>query len=124
MNGSDTYLPIMRKRSDITNDRVHELGAQCPLFTLNGRSPGPRLVVVGDEDVLREVADLAWQFPNLVSVNGALVLRAIQNDHGLDRAQEILRLDSAETDAQTVFERILRHMTKLGMIPIVISSAA
>lgn len=122
MKRSDTYLPVMRKCSNITNDRVHELGAQCPLFTLNGISPGPRLVVVGDEAVMREVADIAWQFPNLVSINGSLVLRASQNDLGLDRAQETMRL--TDTDPEQVFDQILCRMTLLGMFPFTSSNAA
>lgn len=106
------------------SERFNELGARCPLFTVNGKSPGPRFVVVGDEAVLRKVADLAWQIPNLVAISGALVFRAAQHDLGLDRAQETLRLDEGETDPQRVFECILRRMTELNMIPIVISEAA
>ncbi len=114
----------MRKRSEITIDCVHELGAQCPLFTLNGSSPGPRLVVVGDEAVLREVADLAWQYPNLVAINGSLVLRASQNDLGLDRAQETMRFNKTDTDPEQMFDQILCRMTLLGMFPFTTSNAA
>lgn len=114
----------MRKNSDITSDRVLELGARCPLFIVNGNSSGPRLVVIGDEAVLREVADLAWQMPILATINGALVLRAIQHDLGLDRAQETMRFDKTDTDPQQIFDRILCRMTMLGMFPFTTSSAA
>jgi hypothetical protein len=124
MKIGDPYLPIMQTRNDIKSGIVHELGARCPLFTANGTSPGQRLVVVGDEALLREVADLAWQIPNLVTISGTLVLRASQHDLGLDRAQDTLRLGKADTDPQQVLKRILRRMDALNMIPIVTSSAA
>ena len=114
----------MKTYRDISNKRVHELGARVPLFTLNGKAPGPRFVVIGDEAVLRQVADLAWNLPNLVAIHGTLVLRATQSDLGLDRACYVLRLDADDTDPEAVLARIMRRMAARGMVPDIIAIAA
>lgn len=114
----------MLASEDIKSVRLSELGARVPLFTLNGKAPGPRFVVIGDENILREVADLAWNLPNLIAIHGTLVLRTTQSDLGLDRARFVLRLGEGETNAEAVLARILRRMEARGMVPEIIAKAA
>lgn len=99
------------------------IGPRVPLVTVKGNRAGPRLVVTGDEDLLRAVADLVWARPDLVSIHGSLVMRATRHEIGLDGAQFTMRLSESD-NAQDAFERILGRMTALGMIPLVTAHAA
>ncbi|MEO9825509.1 MAG: hypothetical protein ABJF50_13915 [Paracoccaceae bacterium] len=81
-------------------------------------------MVVGDEIILREVADLAWNLTHLVAIQGTLVLRASQSDLGLDRASHVLRLGEDDTNPEAVLARILRRMQARGMVPDIIARAA
>ncbi|NNE88334.1 MAG: hypothetical protein HKN27_09690 [Silicimonas sp.] len=94
----------------------NDLGPRVPLVTVKGNRQGPRLVVTGDEHLLRDVADLVWARPDLVAINGSLVMRSEANDLGLDGAQSVMRLNDTD-DPQLAFERVLGRMLSLDMIP-------
>ena len=94
-----------------------DLGPRVPLVTVKGNRQGPRLVVTGDEDLLRDVADLIWARPDLIGINGSLVMRSLANDVGFDNAQSVMRLEKCQ-NPQAAFEQILARMIALDMIPI------
>lgn len=115
----------MQLSNEIQTADISTIGARVPLLTVKGKEPGPRLVVVGDEDVLRGVADIAWNFPNISTISGTLILRAAHSDLGLDRAKFTYRLDAEQdTDPEKVLVQILLRMTDHGMFAPYIANAA
>ena len=93
-----------------------EASLRVPLFALTGHLPGPRLVVIGPDDLMRAVADIFWDKPDLANIRGALVLRSDDQNPAFDRPSETMKLDGTAQTARFASFRILGRMTSLGMI--------
>ncbi len=87
-----------------------------PLLTINGHAAGPRLLVTGPDALVRAVADLFWDRPDLAQIRGALVLRPAGSDPRLDLPDNTLALNGSVETARFSFMQILGRMTALGMI--------
>ena len=90
--------------------------APCvPLFALTGLRPGPRLVVTGPDDLIRVLADMFWDRPELSTIRGRLVLRPADQEVAFDLPHDILTLEGDAGTARYAFFRVLGRMTALGM---------
>lgn len=85
-----------------------------PVFSVTGDKPGPRLIVTGDVDLMRELADRFWDVPELAQIRGALVFRQDNQDPAFDRPDDVLNLRTLNETA--AYYQILGRMTALGMI--------
>lgn len=87
---------------------------KMPVFSMRGDERGPRLVVTGDIDMMRGLADRFWQVPSLSHIRGSLVLREDSQDPAFDRPDDVLTLGT-DNEREAYFE-VLGRMTALGMI--------
>ncbi len=106
----------MRDTSTSPAPRLSEKAPCVPLFALTGLRPGPRLVVTGPDDLIRALADMFWDRPELSRICGALVLRPADQDVSCDLPDDILVLEGDGGTARAAFHRVLGRMTALGMI--------
>ena len=102
----------------LTNPALcHSEQAPCvPLFALTGLRPGARLVVTGPDDLIRSLADMFWDRPELSGIRGTLVLRPADQDVSWDLPDDILVLEGDAGTARYAFYRVFGRMTALGMI--------
>ena len=81
---------------------------------MTGEKAGPRLVVTGDLDLMRHVADRFWDVPSMNDIRGSVVLREDNQDPAFDQPDDVLHIRTHD-DAVAYFQ-ILGRMTALGMI--------
>lgn len=89
---------------------------RVPLFSLTGLRDGPRLVVTGPDALVRAVADLLWDQPQLAMMRGSLVVRPDGQDPLFDLPDDTLTLEGTAEAARFAYFRVLGRMTALGMI--------
>lgn len=89
---------------------------RVPLFCLTGLRDGPRLVVTGPDPLVRIVADMLWDRPDLATLQGSLVVRSDAQAAAFDYPDDVLVLEGGEETARYAYFRILGRMTALGMI--------
>lgn len=99
---------------DTTHTDAHDL--RVPLFALTGLHAGPRLVVTGPDDLIRAVADIFWDLPELATMRGALILRTMDQDPAYDLPDVTLTLEGGAGTARHAYFRILGRLTALAMI--------
>jgi len=87
---------------------------KVPVFAMNGSQAGPRLVVMGDVDLMRELSERFWDLPGLESIRGDLVLRQDDQDPVFDLPDDVLQLKTLNITA--AYYQVLGRMTALGMI--------
>lgn len=87
-----------------------------PLFRLNGLYSGPRLAVTGPDAMMRDVADMFWNRPDLAVMRGALILRADHVEPCCDLADHTMAISIVSESVQVVFSQILGRMSALGML--------
>ena len=96
---------------DLSSETDHLKG---PVLSVTGSKAGPRLVVTGDVDLMRDLADRFWDIPDLTHMRGALVLREDDQDPAFDLPDDVLRLRTLNGTA--AYYQTLGRMTALGMI--------
>lgn len=87
---------------------------KVPLFSLTGDRPGPRLVVLGGDEIVRGLVDRLWNLPDLMHIRGALIVRADDQDAAFDRPDAVFNVSAKNEIA--AFYQVLGRMTRLGMI--------
>ncbi len=89
---------------------------RVPLFALTGLRDGPRLVVSGPDALVRALAEMFWDRPDLAIMRGSLVIRDTHQDPVYDMADDVLVVDGSVDAARFAYFRVLGRMTALGMI--------
>lgn len=91
-------------------------GLRCPLMSIKGAAPGPRLVVTGPETMIRNLAALLWETDGIDRIRGALVLRDDSQDPEYDFPDATLHLSGEGRKGRHGYARVMGRMTALGMI--------